>query len=217
MKVLPVALAVENSRALVVGGGLVAARKVAALLEAGALVTVVSPELGLDFPSPIEHQKRFFAAGDCAGFTLVFAATNDREVNRAVAADARQYHALFNDASDPEDSDFHTQAVVRRGPLSVGISTEGESPVVAAHLRREIEAFIGPEWERLFALMRETGAATRYEGGRGALWKQILGSDLLELLRDGQQDEARVKLEAMLGRGQRPETGGQISEAEKGN
>lgn len=200
MKVLPVALAIENRRALVVGGGAVAIRKVAALLEAGALVTVVAPELAPDFPASVEHKARRFEAGDCAGFALVFAATDAREVNRAVANDARQHHALINDASDPDGSDFHTQAVVRRGPLSIGISTQGDSPVVSGHLRREIEALIGPEWEELFDLIRETRAASRYhQGGRGALWKLVLSGPLLDLLREGRRDEAKAELESHLG------------------
>ncbi|BCM92347.1 precorrin-2 dehydrogenase [Abditibacteriota bacterium] len=198
MKVLPIALALENRCVLVVGGGPVAARKVAALLEAGALVTVISPELAPNFPAPIEYQKRRFETGDCQGFSFVFAATNAREVNRTVAADARQHQALINDASDPENSDFHTQAIVRRGPLSISLSTEGESPVVSAHLRREIEALIGPEWEELFDLMHETNAATSHKGGRGALWKLVLSGPILDLLREGKRSQAKAELESHL-------------------
>jgi len=187
MKVLPVALVVEGKRILVVGGGGVASRKVAALLDAGALVTVVGPELASDFPSPVEHVARRFQQSDCAGFALVF------------AGEAHRLNIPVNDASDPNGSDFHTQAVVRRGPLSIGISTEGDSPVVSGHLRREIEALIGPEWELLFALMRETRVAVRFPtSGRGALWKEVLNGPILDLLREGKQDEARRELEAML-------------------
>jgi len=199
VKVLPVALLLEGRHVLVVGGGSVASRKVAALLEAGALVRVVSPQLAPDFPSPVEHCARRFEAGDCAGFSLVFAATDSREVNRVVAKEARSLGISVNDASDPGGSDFHTQAVVRRGPLSIGISTEGDSPVVSGHLRREIETLIGPEWELLFALMRQTRVAARFPGGgRGALWKEVLGGPILDLLREGKGDDARRELEAML-------------------
>lgn len=200
MKVLPVALVVEGKRVLVVGGGAVASRKVAALLEAGALVSVVSPELAPGFPAPVEHIARRFEPNDCAGFSLVFAATDSREVNAQVAKEAREIGISLNDASDPDGSDFHTQAVVRRGPLTIGISTEGDSPVVSGHLRREIEALIGPEWEQLFALMRESQAASRFSpGGRGALWKEILKGPILDLLRQGKRDEAKRELEATLG------------------
>ena len=191
--IFPVALVVENRRVLVVGGGNVAARKVAALLEAGALVTVVSPELAPDFPSPIEHEARHFQTGDCEGFALVFAATNSREANQTVADDARIHRVLLNDASAPKQSDFHTQAVVRRGPICVGISTGGLSPVVSAQLKRAVEGAIGPEWEALFALVEEVGEPETAR--RGEFWRAVLKSDALELLRAGKRAEARREVE----------------------
>ena len=193
MKVFPVALVVENRRVLVVGGGAVAVRKVAALLEAGALVTVVSPELAPDFPSSVEHRARRFEAGDCDGFALVFAATNSREVNCAVAQEARNWDIPVNDASDPNNSDFHTQAIVRRGPVCVGISTGGLSPVVSARLKRVLESAIGPEWEELFALVVEIGEPETTR--RGEFWRAVLRSDALEMLREGKRDEARRAIE----------------------
>ena len=197
MTVFPVALALDGRRVLVVGGGAVAARKVAALLEAGARVTVVSPDLAPDFPSPIAHIARCFAAGDCADFALVFAATDSRAVNELVAADGREHGAWVNDASNPADSDFHTQAVVRRGPITVGLSTGGLSPVVSARLREVVEAALGPEWEELLALVAELGEPELSK--RGAFWRGVLGSGALELLRDGKREEARGGVGAQLG------------------
>lgn len=195
MKTLPVALVVESKRALVVGGGSVAARKVAALLEAGAFVTVISPVLNEGFPSPIEHLPRLYAEGDCASFALVFAATNSPAVNSQVAAEARQLSIPVNDASDPNGSDFHTQSVIRRGPISIGVSTKGDSPVVSAHLRRQIESLIGPEWEELFALVGELDVPKEV---RGAFWKAVLNGPVLELLREGKRDEAKTWLAELL-------------------
>jgi len=195
VKVLPVALVVEGKRALVVGGGAVAARKAAALLEAGAFVTVVSPALNEGFPSPIEHLPRLYARGDCASFALVFAATNSPAVNSQVAEEARHLFIPINDASNPDGSDFHTQAVIRRGPISVGVSTEGDSPVVSAHLRRQIESLLGPEWEELFALVGELDVPKEV---RGAFWKAVLSGPILELLREGKRDEARRALDSLL-------------------
>jgi len=193
MKVFPVALVIENRRVLVVGGGVVAARKVAALLEAGALVTVVSPELSPDFPTPVELRARRFQAGDCEGFFLVFAATNSREVNAQVADDARKHHVLLNDASAPNESDFHTQAIVRRGPVAVGVSTGGLSPVVSAQLKRSVEDALGLEWEELFALVEEIGEPETSR--RGEFWRAVLKSEALELLRDGKHGEAKRAVE----------------------
>lgn len=200
MTQFPVALKVENRRVLVVGGGQVASRKVAALLEAGALVRVVSPDLSPGFPSSVEHLARRFEAGDCAGYFLVFAATNAREVNRQIADEARSMNILVNDASDAQSSDFHTQAIIRRGPLTVGISTSGLSPVVSAHLKRVVEEAIGPEWEQLFALVQEVGEPETAR--RGEFWRAVLKGDALELLREGKRDEARdeVKINSAGGK-----------------
>ena len=195
MIVLPVALALEGRPVLVVGGGGVAARKVAALLESGARVTVVSPDLAPDFPGPIEHRARRFEAGDCQGFALVFTATDSRAVNEFVAAEARMGGAWVNDASDPTSSDFHTQAIVRRGPITVGISTGGLSPVVSARVKEAVEAAIGPEWEELLALVAEIGEPELAR--RGAFWRGVLGSGALELLRTGKRAEALRVLQRM--------------------
>lgn len=202
MRVLPVAFVVEGKRVLVVGGGSVAARKVAALREAGALVTIISPAVGQEiflaeknFPPAIKHFPRSYEEGDCAGFALVFAATNDSAVNRQVALEARRMAIPVNDASDPDGSDFHTQAVIRRGPIAIGVSTQGDSPVVSAHLKRQIETLIGPEWEALFALV---GKLDVPKSARGAFWKALVASPVLDLLREGKIDEAKRELDALL-------------------
>ncbi len=192
MRVFPVALALENRRVLVVGGGKVAARKVAALLEAGALVTVVSPELAPDFPAPVEHIQRKHRNEDCADFAFVFAATNSREVNQRVAEDARTHRVMVNDASAPTNSDFHTQAILRRGPISIGISTGGLSPVVSSRLKQVVEEAIGPEWEELLALVEEMGEPETSK--RGEFWRAVLQSDVLELLQEGKRAEAKRAL-----------------------
>ncbi len=192
MTVFPVALTLEGRRVLVVGGGNVAARKVAALLDAGADVTVVAPDLAPGFPDGVRHIARLFQEADCTGFPIVYAATDKSEVNIRVRDDAHCVGALVNDASDPDASDFHTQAVVRRGAITVGISTGGLSPVVSAHLKGVIEAAIGPEWEELLALIAEVGEPEVAE--RGAFWRAVLESGALELLRDGKRKEARERL-----------------------
>ena len=196
MTVFPVALVLENRRVLVVGGGKVAARKVAALLEAGALVTVVSPELAPGFPSPVEHITRYYRNGDCADFALVFAATNLRQVNQRVAEDARTHRVPVNDASAPTNSDFHTQAILRRGPISVGISTGGLSPIVSAHLKQIVQNAIRPEWEELFALVEEIGEPETNK--RGEFWREVLESRALELLREEKRKEAKLELEKIM-------------------
>ena len=184
---LPVAIDIAGRRVLVVGGGSVAARKVASLLECGALVTVLAPELGADFSAPIEHLARSYHPGDGAGFALIFAATNRRDVNALVASEARAQGSWCNIADDPQVSDFHTTSVVRRGEITVGISTQGVSPVLARHVREQIEATLGEEYAVLIELVSQLSIPINQ---RGDFWRRVLASEALEMLRAGQQADA---------------------------
>ena len=195
MTLLPVALNLFRRRVLVVGGGPVAARKVAALLPCGALVTVVSPELSPHFPLPIEHLARPFQSGDCDGFDLIFAATNNREVNAFVDEQARALNVWCNIVDDPDASDFHTQSIIRRGEITIGVSTGRTSPLLAKRVRAEIERALGLEWEELLLLVDEHEIPIEK---RGEIWRRILGSDALELLRAGRVDEARELIRELI-------------------
>ena len=185
---LPIALNLRNRRVLVVGGGAVAARKAAACLEAGADVTVISPGLIEGFPPLAEHQARIYQSGDCAGFDLVFAATNSSHVNGQVAAQARSNKIWCNIADDPDASDFHTQSIVRQGQIAIGISTERLSPTLSRHLRERVESVVGPEYQLLQELTRELDVPLPQ---RAAFWRAVLDSDVLQLLRNGETARAR--------------------------
>ncbi len=176
---LPVALDVQGRAVLIVGGGAVAARKAAAFLEAGALVTVVAPELSPEFP-PVALRAKTYESADLNEFSLVCACTDDFEVNARIGADARAQNVWCNLADAPENSDFHTCAVVRRGEIAVGVSTAGISPVLSRHLRAEIEGCIGPEYAQLLEIAREFSVPTAQ---RGAFWRAVLQSEALQLLR----------------------------------
>lgn len=158
MKYYPICLQVEGSRCLVVGGGKVAERKVLGLLESGADVVVVSPELsaglrGLQAEGRITWEARGYQQGDVAGFFLVMAATDNREVQDQVQADAARHQILVNVADVPEKCNFILPALVKRGALSIAISTSGKSPALAKRLRRELQELIGPEHELLTEVM----------------------------------------------------------------
>lgn len=188
---LPIALNLRNRRVLVVGGGHVAARKAAACLDAGADVTVVAPNLIESFPPLTEHKARLYQDGDCQNFDLVFAATDQREVNAQIASDARSNKIWCNIADDPQASDFHTQSVVRREQIEIGVSTGRLSPVLARHVRERVESVVGPEYEKLQTLSRELDVPLPQ---RGAFWRSVLDSDVLHLLRSGETERARVLL-----------------------
>ena len=147
----------RGRRCLVVGGGAVAARKVESLLSAGAAVTVVAPVLGAALAAraaagAIAHLPAGFSPAQLAGMLLVVAATSDPATNRAVADAARAHATLVNVVDDPAASSFISPALVRRGPLTVAISTGGASPVLARLVRARLEALLPQALGRLAAL-----------------------------------------------------------------
>jgi precorrin-2 dehydrogenase/sirohydrochlorin ferrochelatase len=150
----PVMLDLEGRVCLVVGGGVVAARKISGLLYAGARVTVVSPVLApavLDIARDgrLRWWPREYAEGDVAGFALVMVATDDDGVNARVAAEARERSVWVNCADDPAHCDFILPSVLRRGPLTVAVSTCGVSPTVAHMVREELEEVLPPDYVAL--------------------------------------------------------------------
>ncbi len=191
---LPIALNLANRRVLIVGGGAVAARKAAACLDAGASVTVVTPTLIEGFSGRVEHLARKYESGDCAGYDLVFAATDNSHVNAQVGEEARSNKIWCNIADAPDASDFHTQSIVRRGQIEIGVSTGRLSPVLARHLRERVETVVGPEYEMLQTLASEIEVPLNR---RGDFWRAVLGSEVLDLLR-AQKDEAARLLMAQL-------------------
>jgi precorrin-2 dehydrogenase/sirohydrochlorin ferrochelatase len=137
----PIFLDLRGKPVLVVGAGKVALRKTRGLVEAGAQVTVVAPRWESAFESmPVRLRRRRFRATDVAGAALVFTATDSRDVNRAVARAARRRGIPVNVADACEECDFILPARVRRGNLQIAVSTGGESPRLAAEIRRRLEA-----------------------------------------------------------------------------
>lgn len=192
----PAILRISGRRCVVVGGGEVARRKVQGLLAAGARVRLIAPHLHpqLQKNTDIELICRPFLADDLAGAFLVFAATNDREVNAEVAAAARQQGALVNSADDPDGSDFHLPAVLQRGALTVAVSSGGGSPAFAAQLRDRLAARLGPEWQSFCAIASALRQKRLTGGGASAYNRAVISdlfaADLPRLL--ASQDEAAI-------------------------
>lgn len=154
----PIVLALRGRRAVVVGGGAVAERKVRGLLDAQADVVVIAPALspalaGLADRGELVWERRAFAAGDAAGALLVFAATDDPAVNAAVVADARRHGALVDDATDAERGDFRTPAVHRSGPLTVSVDSAGLAPSFTARIRDELALAFDARYARAAATL----------------------------------------------------------------
>ena len=186
----PVVLVNRGEGAVVVGGGEVAVRKVAGLLEANLEVTVISPRLcpvleEVAAQGRIAVLRRAYRPDDLAGARLVFACADDPQVNQAVWREAQERGCLVNVADDPARCTFHVPAVVRRGAITIAISTGGASPALAAHLRRQIETAVGPEYGHLATLLAElrpwVQASIPQAARRKRLWPQLIDT-LLPLL-----------------------------------
>ena len=140
----PVFLDLRGKRVLMVGAGRVALRKVLGLVEAGALVTVISPSREPGFEElDISYEARVFLPDDITGdYSLVFAATDDREVNRQVGEVAMLHGIPANIADAPDECAFILPARIMHGDLQVAVSTSGQDPRLAAHLRDRIQALL---------------------------------------------------------------------------
>ncbi len=196
----PVNLNLAGRKCVVVGGGKVAERKVRSLLSASADVIVVSPKVtrGIDSLSKrgrISLKKVRYDRRSIRGAWVVIAATDDAALNEKVAADAARSCALVNAVDLPEACTFIVPAVLRRGSLSICISTDGQSPLLARVLKERCSECIGQEYA---ALVRALGAARRTAKVRAAesrvrtsLYESLIRSPLLDLLRNGKEKEAR--------------------------
>ena len=157
----PLFMDVSGSRCVVVGGGGVASRKVRGLLESGARVVVVSPEVSPEVEAmDVTIERRPYRPGDLAGAALAFAATDRREVNAAVTREARENGIPVNVADRPAEGDFALPSVLRRGGLQVAVSTGGASPTLARRVRDALEPSFAAEWAGIVARFR-----TAREGG----------------------------------------------------
>ncbi|MBV9951574.1 MAG: bifunctional precorrin-2 dehydrogenase/sirohydrochlorin ferrochelatase [Acidimicrobiia bacterium] len=198
----PVNLVIAGRSCLVVGGGPVAAGKVAGLLECDARVDVVAPEIVEAIASDprVTCHRRPYVAADLDGRVLVISATGDPAVDGAVFRDAEARGIWVNSADDPEHCTVTLPARVRQGSILVTVSTEGRSPAVASWLRRQLQDQLGPEYETLLDVVAAEREAIRAEGRstEGLDWQRALDSGMLDLIRQGRTDEAKELLRRCL-------------------
>lgn len=210
MRFFPINLDIRDRPIVVVGGGAVAARKCFALLDAGARVTVIAPDLdgrlrSLRENGLIGHLAREFARGDLAGAFLAFAATDSAAVNRAVAEEAKAGGILSDIADAPELGAFTLPALVRRGELLIAVSTGGKSPALARRIRQELETLYGPEYGTALELLGAVREKLLTEKGNSPYNKQLLNElvdhDLPALLKNHSTAEIDHLLTKLFGPG----------------
>ena len=212
----PVFLDLRARRAVVVGGGAVAEQKVRGLLAAGAHVTVVSPATSptltaLAGRNGVELRRRPYRAGDLAGAWLAIAATDDRETNAAIWAEAERLGMPLNAVDDLEHSSFIAPAIHREGDITVAVSTAGKSPALAVRLRDRIARLVGRAEARLCELLGElrpeVAARVPDARTRTALWYRIVDSDVIDSVRRGDLDGARRRVDELVAEAPRHPSG----------
>jgi siroheme synthase-like protein len=205
MAYFPVFLDLGSRRCLVVGGGAVAERKVTALLEAGARVTVISPALteglaALAGDGRIRHVARAYRDGDLAGYRLAFVATDQRDVSAAVAAEGQARGVWVNAADDAAHSDFILPSTLRRGDLVVAVGTEGTSPALARSVREELERYFTEDYATLARVVADVRREVRQRRpipGAEA-WRQALDAEVRRLIAEDRPEDAKKLLHQRL-------------------
>lgn len=210
MKYYPINIDIHGRSVTVIGGGAVAERKCRTLLEAGARVRVIAPALSRGLrelleKGRIENVARDYRRGDLADAFLVFAATGNPEISRAVAEEASEWRIPANIADMPERSDFITPSSVARGDLLLTVSTGGKCPVLAREIREELEARYGDEYEmalRILGAVRERLMSSK----KGChvtkeILRDLISHDLTGLLRSGSLDAVDRILRELAGPG----------------
>jgi precorrin-2 dehydrogenase/sirohydrochlorin ferrochelatase len=208
VKTYPIFTVIDNKPCLVVGGGAVGERKVHDLLAAGARVTVVSRTLtpalaALASRGEIRYLPEDFSAARVEGMALVLAATDDPEVNARVSAAARDRAIWVNVADDPELCTFIVPALLRRGDLTLAVSTGGASPALARQVREELQQHFGPEYGPYLNLLQRvrTRLLSERRGHRGNadLFHRLVNSPLREAVARGDRAGAVKVLHEVLG------------------
>jgi len=208
MGYLPIYIQVGGKRCLVVGGGAIAVRRIKALLEAGAVVTAISPKPPPELMTLVKNANitlltREYRDGDMASSVLVFAATDDAALDERISGEAARRRIPVNVADSPLLCSFIVPAVVKRGELQIAISTGGASPALSRHFREELENRYGPEYGQMVEVLRAARHWLRAEKidpqHRAEKLSALANSDIQVRLRDCDYAGAREIVVQTLG------------------
>jgi len=192
LKYYPVFWDIRGKKCVVIGGGEVAARKVGRLLDCGAKVCVVSPDLvpelaDLKSAGLILHLDEAYAGESLYGAALVIGATDDEKINAAVSRDAKAGGIPVNIVDDPQKCDFILPSLMERGDLTIACGTGGKSPALARHLREELESIYGEEYATLLDILGQLRLRMEKNTGVGKTWfDQLMAAGLLQAIREKQ-------------------------------
>jgi siroheme synthase-like protein len=205
---MPVSIALKDKECLVVGGGLIALRKVETLLDYDTEITVIAPRAveKIEYHASRERikiEKREYRSPEASGYGIVISASDDNELNRTVADDCRRSGVPVNVVDAPHLSTFIFPAVVRRGYLTAAISTDGKAPFISGHLRLVLGNIFPEHWEKLveYAIDFRKKVRTRWGSDsekKAACYARFLEADWKELLADSNDEAITEQLARML-------------------
>jgi precorrin-2 dehydrogenase/sirohydrochlorin ferrochelatase len=200
----PLFMNIKDKLAVVVGGGTVAYRKVKTLLDYQALVRIVAPRVIPPLRLLVDEQRcswarKEYAAPDLEGAALVFACTDNEDLNRQAARDAEAAKCLVNIVNDPEKGSFIVPAVLRNGDLRIAVSTAGSSPLLAQQIRRQLEEQYGDpmlaEYLELLKSWRPEVKRRLTKEKRRLFWEKVTDGVVLEMIKADRLKEAKGVVE----------------------
>ena len=203
----PIFLDLKGKKAVVVGGGMVAQRKIDTLLEHGAEVHVISKALTSKLDQEVKTGRvnllgAEFRETQLDGAFLVIAATDDTNLNRRVSRAAQKRGLLVNAVDQPEDCNFIVPSSLERGDLRIAVSTSGKSPALARKVREDLERHFGREYELFLNLMgrmrKEILARGLSQKENSRIFRELIGSSILDALRGGEWEEAASALSNII-------------------
>jgi precorrin-2 dehydrogenase / sirohydrochlorin ferrochelatase len=204
----PVYLQLREQPCVVIGGGKIAEGKVEGLLAAQAQVTVIAPKLtarlqDLVAEKQITYLARVYQPGDLTGAFLVICATDQAEINHQVWQEATANRQLVNVVDDIPRCNFIAPSILRKGDLTIAISTSGKAPALAVRLKERLQSELGPEYERFLELAGELREPLAQQipdfETRKVLWYEIVDSEILDVLARGDETAAREIISRIVG------------------
>jgi siroheme synthase-like protein len=151
----------------------------------------------------IRHVAREYQSSDRAGYDLVFVATDNAEINAAIFNEARSLRIWVNSADDPDHCDFILPAVIRRGELTVAVSTGGASPAVTRTIREDLDAYFTTDYAQLVQIAAEVRRELKEKSlaASAPAWNRALKGDFRRLVKEARSEEAKKLLLEKLGAG----------------
>ncbi len=203
----PINLVLKGKRCLVIGAGAVAERKARRLVECGARVMVVSPSItpglmAMAGKKKISFKHKKFSLRDLSGAYMVIAATTDRSVNASVSSYCLKRGILVNIVDSPKECNFILPSIIRRGALTITISTQGISPALSKKIRKDIENTFGAEYAALLGMVKKIRPYVikkiKNMSSRRVFFNKMFRPEILDLARRGKGAQAMRKLKKYL-------------------